>query len=547
MHISQEALKTQAKATHNQIIAQKCKRSLSFFIQTFFPIVDSADYLHNWHIDVIAEHLQVICERMTKVKTNFEYSILTKEERDHIKNRLIINIPPGHMKSLMVNVFFQAWCWLIDPSLSYLNIALNEDLTIRDSLKMRRLVESDLYKSMRSFKLAIDQNSKSNFQNTEKGERAAIGITAGITGKRASAVFIDDPISALEAVKSEAKRNEVVAKFKTELYTRTKTLKDPILVIIMQRLHPEDLAGVLLAGNKERKSFTPIVLQSIFDEQALNNLGCGRAFGDKREYGDLLFEEYLDKAGLDNLRAETGLGEANFMAQYQQDPKMLVESLFKREHFLNVGVPPSVVDLYFMQMWDTAQKDGAKNDCTACAIIGRESANKIWLMDIVKVKKRPEELKNLILETVDKYQESAHNVHIEDTSSGTSIIDSLRSNFKGIITVHPVKPSGSKWERAMSVVNFIAAGNLWIHEDLTKDRIFDPYRRIEKTKHEILIADMINFIEGGENDDLVDAVVYAVKIMVSKFSLSGSSSGRRNLDRMDINRRIIMRKGAYYD
>ena len=149
-----------------------CQNNLVEFIKRAWHIIEpGAEYSHGWHIDYIAEALMAISDGDTL-------------EDGSIYNRLMIAVPPGSMKSLMVNVFWPAWEWgpQNNPHLRYICVSHSQELAIRDGLKMRRLIESDWYRERwPNVILQRDQNQKQKFENTAMGFRQCCAINS-ITG-----------------------------------------------------------------------------------------------------------------------------------------------------------------------------------------------------------------------------------------------------------------------------------------------------------------------------------------------------------------------------
>lgn len=211
--------------------------SLVAFIRMAWAIVEPGQlYTHGWHIDAICEHLEAITDGH-------------KLDDGTLYNRLLVNVPPGSMKSLITNVFWPAWEWgpCNLPHLRYVCAAHKvENLSARDSRRMRQLITSEWYQARwgEQVKLAKDQNEKLNFVNSVGGFRIATAITS-LTGIRGDRVIIDDPHS-VDSAASETQRQTEVTTFLEAIPTR---LNDPIrssIVIIMQRLHEEDVSGIIL-------------------------------------------------------------------------------------------------------------------------------------------------------------------------------------------------------------------------------------------------------------------------------------------------------------
>ena len=158
-----------------------CQRSLVEFIRRAWPVLEPGQpYIHGWHMDAIAEHLEAVT-------------------RGQI-NRLLINIPPGTMKSMATAVFWPAWEWgpMRMPHVRFIGASHEEGLAIRDSVKMRRLVASEWYQRLWPTALMGDQNAKTYFENDRTGWRQATPV-GSMTGRRGDRVLWDDPHSVEDA------------------------------------------------------------------------------------------------------------------------------------------------------------------------------------------------------------------------------------------------------------------------------------------------------------------------------------------------------------
>src|ERR1035438_3593256 len=136
----------------DEIDAELATRSLGEFVRQAWAVVEpSTPFVPGWHIDAIVEHLEAI-------------------SHGQIRN-LLINIPPRHMKSLLVAVFWPAWEWIRWPERRWLFSSYGAQLSIRDSVKCRRLIESTWYQRLwgNTYALTGDQNAKSRFDNDRSG------------------------------------------------------------------------------------------------------------------------------------------------------------------------------------------------------------------------------------------------------------------------------------------------------------------------------------------------------------------------------------------
>ena len=273
------------------------KESLSSFIRMAWPIIEPGQpYVHGWHLDAISEHLEAV--------TAGEIS------------RLLINIPPGMMKSLQVGVFWPCWEWGPKglPSTRYVCASHAQKLAIRDNLRARRLLASDWYQDRWGdlVKLTSDQNEKMKFENQATGFREA-AAAGSITGARGDRVIIDDPLSVDDA-RSEAVRESVNEWFLEAVPTRLNNPDRSAIVVVMQRLHEDDVSGVILAKDL---GYDHLMLPMEFEPQRRCMTSIG--FSDPRtEEGELLFPERFPRSVVE--RDKVVMGKYATAGQFQQAP-----------------------------------------------------------------------------------------------------------------------------------------------------------------------------------------------------------------------------------
>ena len=198
------------------------RRSLREFIKSSWGTIEPArDFYDNWHTDAISEHLEAVAHGDIK--------------------RLIINVPPRHMKSISVAVALPAWVWTIMPQKRFLFASYALSLSVRDSVKCRRLIDSQWYKTHfgQTFELTSDQNQKQRFENDKTGYRIATSVDGALTGEGGDIIVIDDPHNVREA-ESSAVRESVLDWWDQAMQTRLNDPKTGAFVIIMQRVHEND-------------------------------------------------------------------------------------------------------------------------------------------------------------------------------------------------------------------------------------------------------------------------------------------------------------------
>ena len=207
------------------------RRSLKEFTKNSWSTIEAGREFHdNWHIDALSEHLQAVVEGDIK--------------------RLIINVPPRHMKSISVAVALPAWTWTIQPDKRFLFASYAGSLSIRDSVKCRRLIDSQWYKNHfgGGFSLTSDQNQKQRFENDKTGYRIATSVDGALTGEGGDIIVIDDPHNVREA-ESSVVREGVLEWWDQAMQTRLNDPKTGAFIIIMQRVHEKDLTGHILAND----------------------------------------------------------------------------------------------------------------------------------------------------------------------------------------------------------------------------------------------------------------------------------------------------------
>jgi hypothetical protein len=289
-------------------IREECKTFAGFTRNAWHILEPETEYKHNWHIDAIGEHLQAV-------------------NRAEI-NLLQINQPPGTMKSLTVSVMFGAWEWgpTRRPGLRYLTASYREDYALRDSRKMRDLVISPWYRALWPH-VQLMRNGDGDFENTFRGRRKAVPFKS-LTGERGNRVVIDDPHS-LDQAESEQTRPATVQTFRESVPSR---INDPMLdaiIVMMQRMHPEDVCGVI---EELGLPYVKLILQMEY----VPSLSVKSIyFEDPRtEMGELLHPSRFPRDKVELKKVE--LGPHAWDTQFQQRPRVRAgESYFSIENLLD--------------------------------------------------------------------------------------------------------------------------------------------------------------------------------------------------------------------
>lgn len=418
-----------------EIARRKAEESLYVFTKYMWDVIEpNTPFVDGWHVQAICEHLEAV--------VRFDIS------------KLIINVPPRHMKSIACSVMLAPWVWLKAPERRFLYASYSQTLSGRDSLKSRDVIRSPKYQKAfnPNFRLRSDQDTKSRFDNDRSGFRFSTSVGGTVTGEGGDYIIADDPLSANSAY-SEADRDRVNDWWTSTMSTRANNPKQVGRVIIMQRLHENDLTGHLLA---EEKGYELLNLPARFDPKIKSFTTLPNR--DPRTIaGELLWPERFDERSLTEL--EKDLGSAAASAQLQQDPKPADGGMIKRSwwQYYNELPEPGEI-LTTATFWDCAQKVGVSNDFTVGATWIR-TAKGFFLKDIIKVKVESPALYALIRT---KYAEhSPDAIVIEDKSSGSAVIQYLRTETT--LPVIPYDPGQKdKVVRASAAAPTIEAGKCYL-------------------------------------------------------------------------------------
>jgi hypothetical protein len=272
--------------TYREVKAELARRRLRDFIRQAWHVAEPARALiPAWHVDAIAEHLQAVSE-------------------GQIPN-LLINIPPGHGKSLIVSVLWPAWQWIRTQAGARsrgLFASYEIGLATRDSVRCRTLIESEWYRETfrPAWKLSGEQNEKSYFVNTESGSRISLSVGGRSTGFRGDLIVVDDPLNASDQY-SESARNAVIFWGDNVMSSRLNDMETGSKVIIMQRLHELDLSGHVLAQG----SYEHLCLPSEFEPERRSATSIG--WRDPRSGpGEILFPGLYPRRVLDQVKKDLG-------------------------------------------------------------------------------------------------------------------------------------------------------------------------------------------------------------------------------------------------
>jgi predicted phage terminase large subunit-like protein len=438
----------------SDIDRELAERNLRDFVRSAWAVVEpSTPFVEGWHIDAITEHLQAIT-------------------RGEIRN-LLINVPPRHMKSLLVSVFWPCWEWLRCPQRRWLFSSYAATLSIRDSVKCRRLIDSLWYQANWSDRFALtgDQNAKARFENDRSGYRLSTSVGGTVTGEGGDRVICDDPHSVQEA-ESDTVRMNTVDWWNMVMSTRLNDPRTAAKVIVMQRCHQQDLSGHVL----EQGGWEYLCLPA---EYEVNGRVTSIGWSDPRtEPGELLWPERFGVKEIEDLKRS--LGSYGAAGQLQQRPAPSGGGIIKK-HWWRYWQPPDaklapvpvrqfdgslqLVEAVVLpekfdqqaQSWDCAFKDLGTSDFVAGQVWAAKRADR-YLLDYVQKRLDLPGTVAAVKAMSEKWP-GTNAKYIEDKANGPAVIQSLKHAISGLIAVNP---EGGKIARANAVSPQIESGNVYL-------------------------------------------------------------------------------------
>lgn len=354
----------------------------------------------NWHLDLIAD-------RLTRLA-------------DGRISRLLICVPPRSLKSLLCSVIYPAWLMARNDAERMLCLSYAQPLAEDFARQCRQLMGSHFYCSTFDTRLSPDRRAVEQFETTGGGGRIASSVHGTVTGRGGDFIILDDIMKPEEAL-SETGRKSVLDWLRDTLISRPNSKRDQRLLVIMQRLHEDDVAGYLMAQG----GWEALVLPAIAVEPEEHHFEiAGRPVTVRRAPGDPLHPQRESLATLEQLRRD--MGNLTFAAQYQQNPLPTEGNLVKRAWF-GVYQPIDLLGMErVIQSWDIGAKTASNHDFSVCTTWGLKAGN-IYLLDVWRSKLEMPELCRKVIELSDRF--NPERVLIEDKGSGTALMQALRAQY----------------------------------------------------------------------------------------------------------------------
>lgn len=422
--------------------------SLLEFIKLGWHVLEpKRDFVPGWHIEAICEHLEAVSDG----------EII----------RLLINIPPGCMKSLTTDVFWPAWEWgpRNQPGLRYVSASYSEALTIRDNRRCRNLLRSDWYQRRwgKRFQLVGDQNAKVRYDTDHYGFKIATSVGGLGTGERGDRFIIDDPHNVVEG-ESDAKRRAVLLWFDESVTTRVNDPETSAIVVIMQRVHDKDVSGDIISRDL---GYTHLKLPMEFEPEER----CRTYFfrDPRKEEGELLWPARMPAEVVE--RDKKTMGTYAVAAQFQQRPTPRGGGMFKRDWFEVVEAAPATGTV--VRGWDLAASETLTAAFTSGVKMRRTSEGIFYIEDVVRFRGSPGKVDQTLKNTT---SQDGYMVRVDLPQDPGQAGKSQVKYFTRLLAGYNVRcstESGSKETRAEPFSAQAEAGNVKLVRGLWNDEYLD--------------------------------------------------------------------------
>ena len=462
-------------STAFEVNRRECEQTYYKFVHESWKVLEpETPLIWNWHIKYLCNVIQNLVEKVAN--------------KEDIAKDVVINMPPRSLKSYICSIMLIPWVWTKWPHLKFINSSYALGLSTSHCRKSRLLIESDWYQEKwgEMFSLVGDQNVKSYFENDYGGHKFAASVTGAVTGHGADIVIVDDILNPLEAASPIALERSL-DHYHNTLYSRLNDQSKGLRIVVMQRLHENDLTGNLI--NTEPEKHLHIVLPAELDEKLVKPSGLAQFYKD-----GLFFPDRFTPLLLESLKSK---GRSLYASQYQQSPVPQEGNILKTEWWRYYKVLPTKLDEVIMS-WDMAFKNKKESDFVVALIMGRVGSN-VYLINRYRGKWAFYETLEMFRKICANYPEARRKL-VEDTANGPAIISALSREITGIIPI-PVKDS--KEARAEAIAPAVESGNVYLPEPDQHTWVYE-------------FIDECAMFPKGKHDDQVDAFTQAMDYFAGK-------------------------------
>ena len=464
-------LKTKIADVSEQVLMHAILRQDlgAFIVKVFQTLCPGDEYLHNWHIDAVVHELMQIY-----LGTN---------------RRLVITQPPRSLKSLCTSVAFVAWWLGHDPSMRFACVSYSHIPGVDFARQFRMVIMSDWYRALFP-NVKISKDTETECVTSQGGGRFVVPVNGSFTGRGADVIIIDDPIKAEDA-QSEKLRRAVNEWYGTTLFSRLDDKKKGAIILVMQRLHEDDLAGKLLREG----GWHHLNLPAIAEEDQEIPIGPGVLH--RRKKGEVLHPAREPLAVLDMIKRE--IGSIAFSAQYQQRPVPLDGNLVRRDSIKWYEIAPDRIGGQVVQSWDVASTASERGDwsvCTTWLMIKRT----YYLLDLWRGRLEYPELRLKLIALAGEY--APDYLLIEKAGPGLHLVQELIWNPQpGVPFPVGIRPEGDKLVRMEAQCARFEASQVYLPKQAPwLASLLHELLAFPKSQHDDQIDSISQFLKFAETD-----------------------------------------------
>ena len=450
-----------------------CEMSFYEFFKAAWIVVEpSVPLSTNWHHKYICDLLQTECER-----------VIAQQPKS---KDIIINVPFRSTKSLIVTVMFPVWAWIKSPKLRFITSSYSATLSIELATKSRDIIFSDWFKRRWGdvFHIKKDQNLKERYENNFVGMRRATSVGGTVTGQGADFLIVDDPLSP-QMANSATERDNANEWYRTTFYSRLNQPDIGVRIIIMQRVHEDDLTGFLL-GKETRLKYKHICIPAKSGDGNIKPAYLEKFY---EKDTNLFWKDRFSQKILDDYKS--ALGSYGYAGQLQQTPTPLDSGMIHKDWFKvdRYRVDEAIVNFVI----DPAYTADQKNDPSALLAYTYKE-NRWQIVDCVNVYKEFPDLVKFIQQWVAKNgYTNRSRIYVEPKASGKSIVQTLVRET-GLNVKEDKPPTKDKVARVSDVSASLESGRVSLLNGDWNEDFLEQLAKFPAAKH----------------DDMVDCLVMAV-------------------------------------
>ena len=400
------------------------RQSFSTFVQKcFYELNPSEKFINGMYIDLLCDQIQSMIEGENQ--------------------KLIINLPPRYLKSVICSIALPAFILGHNPSTKIMCISYGEELASKLAADCKSVMEADWYKALfPETKIRTDKKSVMDFETTKHGGRFATTISGAVTGRGADWIIIDDPLKPADAL-SDVVREKINELYGNTVSSRLNDKNTGRILVVMQRLHAHDLSGFLFENDPDFKSIVLPLIAEKDEKWQIKNRITKTITTYERKKGELLHPEREGEKVVNSYR--NSMSPFVFSAQYQQNPMPIGSGMIKQEWITTYQELPKLSKIILS--WDTASKTTETNAYSACVVIGVGKDQKYYLLEVFRGRLDFPSLTRKVKELSDKYEGKMSGkiiTLVENASSGISLCQTLKGKITNLI---PVSCKSSKEQR----------------------------------------------------------------------------------------------------